>query len=150
MTTKDVSHVIPLIARNVNVNQKSTAGASLLEIWLVRGWNRSSDGFGVALLLTKAGASTTFLTSTQSSLFDSLTYLLRADRISLIKAFLKADISFQQDCSDLSTRLNWTGVWHSAGKELWTLAKEELIEVYSQPKIKEFHECALLSLRSIY
>lgn len=135
-----------LIALKVNVNQTNAAGASPLEFWLDNNECRSSDRMKVALLLVKAGAVTTILTSTGRSLFDYLPSGSRSDRICLAKAFLEADINSQQDDVDISASLEWAGIWRSTWKQpFWHLAKAgltELGQIYPRPKIKEFHECA--------
>ena len=137
-----------LVSRKANVNQTNAAGASPLEIWLDRGgWGRSRNFVKVALLLVKGGAATTRLTSTGGSLFDSLTHLPNADRICLTRAFLEADINSQQDDDDIA-RLEWVGVWRSTWEQpVWQHAKAglaKLIDIYSRPKIKEFHNCAFV------
>jgi ankyrin repeat protein len=135
-----------LIARKANVNQTNAAGASPLEIWLENRGSHQYDLTKVALLLVKAGAAPTVLTSTGNNLLELLIYRSESDRTCLHKAFLEADINFHQDNSNITAFPDWVEVWHSTWKQpLWHLSKArltELEEIESRPETKGFIETA--------
>jgi len=137
-----------LIARGVDVNEQTKAGASPLEIWLTNSYKTQPTLNKIITLLMEAGASCMITTTGGKTLFDLFTYKSREHRVILTRTLLESDLKVRSPANDDVTVSEWARLWRSAGKAShWRTANASLTKLEHlnfRPRSRDFMKYAFV------